>query len=47
MSLEVELNDENVLMKVAYLSDIFGKLYDLNLPLKGRDKNLPCSKQNQ
>lgn len=36
-----------MMMKLADLSDIFGKLNDLNLQLQGRDKNLPHSRQNQ
>ncbi|XP_041844388.1 protein FAM200A-like isoform X1 [Melanotaenia boesemani] len=33
--------DERFMMKLAYLSDIFGKLNDLNLQLQGRDQHLP------
>ncbi|XP_030580905.1 zinc finger BED domain-containing protein 5-like [Archocentrus centrarchus] len=33
--------DENFLGKLAYLSDIFGKLNELNLQLQGKDKHLP------
>lgn len=33
--------DENFLAKLAYLSDIFGKLNELNLQLQGKDKHLP------
>ncbi|KAM3838159.1 zinc finger BED domain-containing protein 5-like [Diretmus argenteus] len=33
--------DEEFLMKLAYLSDIFGKLNELNLKLQGRDTHLP------
>lgn len=32
---------ENFLAKLAYLSDIFGKLNELNLQLQGKDKHLP------
>lgn len=31
-------SDENFLMKLAYLSDIFGKLNELNLQLQGKDQ---------
>lgn len=34
-------SDENFLAKLAYLSDIFGKLNELNLQLQGKDKHLP------
>lgn len=33
--------DESFLAKLAYLSDIFGKLNELNLQLQGKDKHLP------
>ncbi|CAJ1059684.1 zinc finger BED domain-containing protein 5-like [Xyrichtys novacula] len=36
-----KFSDEQFLMKLAYLSDIFGKLNELNLQLQGRDKHLP------
>ncbi|KAL7377055.1 hypothetical protein ABVT39_020828 [Epinephelus coioides] len=36
-----KFNDEQFLMKLAYLSDVFGKLNELNLQLQGRDKHLP------
>lgn len=36
-----KFSDEEFLMKLAYLSDIFGKLNELNLQLQGRDKHLP------
>lgn len=32
---------ENFLMKLAYLSDIFGKLNEINLQLQGKDKHIP------
>ena len=37
----VKLKDEQFLMKLAYLSDIFGKLNVVNLQHQGRDKHLP------
>ncbi|XP_072229039.1 zinc finger BED domain-containing protein 5-like [Leuresthes tenuis] len=33
--------DEQFLLKLAYLSDVFGKLNELNLQLQGKDKHLP------
>uniref|UniRef100_A0A8C7Y7X1 DUF4371 domain-containing protein n=1 Tax=Oryzias sinensis TaxID=183150 RepID=A0A8C7Y7X1_9TELE len=36
-----KFSDENFLAKLAYLSDIFGKLNELNLQLQGKDKHLP------
>lgn len=36
-----KLSDEQFLMKLAYLSDVFGKLNELNIQLQGRDKHLP------
>ncbi|KAJ3609889.1 hypothetical protein NHX12_021983 [Muraenolepis orangiensis] len=36
-----KFSDEQFLMKLAYLSDVFGKLNELNLQLQGRDKHLP------
>ena len=36
-----KFNDEQFLMKLAYLSDVFGKLNELNLQLQGRDTHLP------
>ena len=36
-----KFSDENFLGKLAYLSDIFGKLNELNLQLQGKDKHLP------
>lgn len=36
-----KLSDENFLMKLAYLSDIFGMLNDLNLQLQGKNQHLP------
>lgn len=39
--------DENFLAKLAYLSDIFGKLNELNLQLQGKDKHLPQVRQDQ
>ena len=39
--LAVKFKDERFLMKWAYLSDTFGKLNDVNLLLRGRDKHLP------
>lgn len=39
--LAVKFKDKQFLMKLAYLSDIFGKLNDVNLQLQGRDKHIP------
>lgn len=36
-----KFSEENFLMKLAYLSDIFGKLNELNLQLQGKDQHLP------
>lgn len=36
-----KFSDENFLAKLAYLSDIFGKLNERNLQLQGKDKHLP------
>ena len=36
-----KFTDEHFLMKLAYLSDVFGKLNELNLQLQGKDKHLP------
>lgn len=36
-----KFSDEQFLMELAYLSDIFGKLNELNLQLQGRAKHLP------
>nr|XP_055067936.1 zinc finger BED domain-containing protein 5-like [Misgurnus anguillicaudatus] len=36
-----KFSDEQFLMKLAYLSDVFGKLNELNLQLQGRDKHIP------
>ncbi|XP_053171455.1 zinc finger BED domain-containing protein 5-like [Scomber japonicus] len=36
-----KFSDENFLVRLAYLSDIFGKLNELNLQLQGKDKHLP------
>ncbi|XP_050985391.1 zinc finger BED domain-containing protein 5 [Labeo rohita] len=36
-----KFRDEQFLMKLAYLSDLFGKLNELNLQLQGKDKHLP------
>lgn len=36
-----KFRDEQFLMKLAYLSDVFGKLNELNLQLQGKDKHLP------
>ncbi len=36
-----KFRDGQFLMKLAYLSDIFVKLNELNLQLQGRDKHLP------
>lgn len=36
-----KFSDEQFLMKLAYLSDVFGKLNELNLQLQGRDKRQP------
>ncbi|XP_062250231.1 zinc finger BED domain-containing protein 5-like [Platichthys flesus] len=36
-----KFSDGLFLMKLAYLSDVFGKLNELNLQLQGRDKHLP------
>ncbi|KAI4829931.1 hypothetical protein KUCAC02_001591 [Chaenocephalus aceratus] len=36
-----KFTDEHILMKLAYLSDVFGKLNELNLQLQGKDKHLP------
>ncbi|KAI4804158.1 hypothetical protein KUCAC02_025795 [Chaenocephalus aceratus] len=37
-----KFTDEHFLMKLAYLSDVFGKINELNLQLQGKDKHLPC-----
>ncbi|KAL6475825.1 hypothetical protein MHYP_G00168650 [Metynnis hypsauchen] len=37
----IKFGDENFLAKLAYLSDIFGRLNELNLQLQGKDKHLP------
>lgn len=39
--LAVKFKDKQFLMKLAYLSDIFGRLNDVNLQLQGRDKHIP------
>ena len=44
---ENKFGEEDFLLKLAYLSDIFGKLNELNLQLQGRDKHLPDLRQNQ
>ncbi len=36
-----KFSDEEFLFKLAYLSDMFGKLNELNLQLQGKDKHLP------
>lgn len=36
-----KFSDESFLAKLAYLSDIFGKLNEPNLQLQGKDKHLP------
>lgn len=36
-----KFTNEDFLLKLAYLSDIFGKLNDLNLQLQGKDKYIP------
>ncbi|XP_049322931.1 zinc finger BED domain-containing protein 5-like [Astyanax mexicanus] len=36
-----KFGDQPFLMKLAYLSDVFAKLNELNLQLQGRDKHLP------
>ncbi|XP_068598134.1 zinc finger BED domain-containing protein 5 [Brachionichthys hirsutus] len=36
-----KFGDENFLVKLAYLSDIYGWLNELNVHLQGRDKHLP------
>jgi len=36
-----KFSDEQFLMKLAYLSDVFGKLNELNIQLQGRDKHIP------
>lgn len=36
-----KFSDEQFLLKLAYLSDVFGKLNELNLQLQGKDKHLP------
>ncbi|XP_051952836.1 zinc finger BED domain-containing protein 5-like [Xyrauchen texanus] len=36
-----KISDEQFLFKLAYLSDVFGKLNELNLQLQGKDKHLP------
>ena len=36
-----KLSDELFLIKLAYHSDVIGKLNELNLQLQGRDKHLP------
>lgn len=35
-----KFSDEKFLAKLAYLSDIFGKLNEINLQLQGKDKHL-------
>nr|XP_061783570.1 zinc finger BED domain-containing protein 5-like [Nerophis lumbriciformis] len=36
-----KFSDEQFLLKLAYLSDMFGKLNELNLQLQGKDKHIP------
>lgn len=36
-----KFSDEQFLMKLDYLSDVFGKLNELNFQLQDRDKHLP------
>ncbi|XP_048048380.1 zinc finger BED domain-containing protein 5-like [Megalobrama amblycephala] len=36
-----KFSDEQILMKLAYLSNVFEKLNELNIQLQGRDKHLP------
>lgn len=36
-----KFSDEQLLLKLAYLRDVFGKLNELNLQLQGKDKHLP------
>ena len=36
-----KFRDEQFLLKLAYLSDVFGKLNELNLQLQVKDKHLP------
>ncbi|KAK7938701.1 hypothetical protein WMY93_002027 [Mugilogobius chulae] len=36
-----KFNDEKFVMRLAYLSDLFSKLNELNLHLQGKDKHLP------
>ena len=35
-----KFSDELFLLKLTYLSDVFGKLNELNLQLQGKDKHL-------
>ena len=36
-----KFSDEQFLLKLAYLSDVFGKLNELNLQPQGKDRHLP------